>query len=59
MKLIQYYYWKDEIDWGGWVRIFGYGLYISTSRLLFSERIGATKVIRIGRINIKLLGAYK
>ena len=55
MKIITYHIWRLNKDWGFWARIFGYGIAISTLKPLFSERYGYTKILRIGRIKIKLL----
>ena len=38
-----------------WFRIFGYGLSFSKGRLLFSERYGYTKYLKIGNIKISFL----
>lgn len=36
-----------------WFRIFGYGLVVTTAPPLFSDRMGYTKSLRIGRLRIK------
>jgi len=44
--------------WGFWFRLFGWGLHVrdtTTRRLLFSERNGLTKGLRLGRWYAKLL----
>lgn len=47
--------WRDGKEWGAWFRVFGYGICLSTSPLLFSERNGYTKVWRVFGVKIKLL----
>ena len=60
MKPLVYDAFKQGGNWGFWFRIRGYGLAVSTMELLFSERMGYRKTLRIGRIKIKLLrpGGY-
>ena len=53
--MIKWHYWKDTLGWGFWIRIFGYGFVASTLLPTFSERLGITKVFKIGNIKIKLL----
>jgi len=41
-----------------WIRVFGYGFHakdLTRNRLLFSERIGKTKILKIGKWGIKAL----
>lgn len=38
-----------------WFRVLGFGLSISSHPLLFSERYGYSKVLRIGKMKFKLL----
>lgn len=50
-----------KLQWGvgsGWFRIFGYGIGYKDLRkhnLLFSERNGITKILRLGNYSFKLL----
>lgn len=55
MKIFSGAKFKLGKDWGFWFRIFGYGIAVSTLKPVFSERNGYTKIIKIGRVKIKLL----
>ena len=49
-------------DESGWFRLFGYGLHwIDTTKhsLLFSQRIGRSKSLQLGRWNIRILKPKK
>jgi len=46
---------KQGSQYGFWFRILGHGVSISNQTLLFSEREGITKVLRIFNIKIKRL----
>jgi hypothetical protein len=42
--------------WGFWIRIFGRGVRVERdARLLFSERYGYTRALRIGRWSVRWL----
>lgn len=54
MKPLTYYTYDD----GGWFRLFGFGLYwkdVNKNPLLFSERNGYVKNIRLGKWFIGVL----
>lgn len=46
---------NDCIGKGFWFRVFGYGLSVSNTPPLFSERLGCTKVLRIFGVGVKVL----
>lgn len=48
MKPLSFNAWREPPFSGAWVRVFGYGLAISNTPPLFSERAGYRKTIRIG-----------
>ena len=49
--------WRTAGNWGFWFRIFGYGLSVSNMAMMFSERYGYRKVLRIGSVKIGTLKA--
>lgn len=55
MKVICWATFRHEAQWGVWFRIFGYGLHISNTRPLFSERNGYRKVVRVFGVKIEAL----
>lgn len=41
------FYREDPVSKGMWFRLFGYGLHFTNSMLLFSERNGHTKYLKL------------
>lgn len=54
-EVIQWAALRQGKEWGAWFRVFGYGLLISNTRPLFSERNGHRKAIRVFGIKIEAL----
>jgi hypothetical protein len=55
-------YHKDDTGFTFWIRLdkLGYGLWMGNTKPLFSDRDGRNnRHITIGKLRIKLLGAYK
>ena len=58
MNINTKYFTACEYKGAGWVRLFGYGIAwkdVSTHPMLFSERNGYVKTLRIGRWSFRLL----
>ena len=53
--MIKAYFWK----WGFWIRIFDYGIAVSTDEPIFSERYGYRRVLRIMGIKFEYLPPSK
>jgi hypothetical protein len=49
--------WFTAPSFGMWLRVYGYGICITTMDPLFSERMGYKKTWRIGRLRLKFLKA--